>query len=107
MKDTVLFFELWNEGGFSKLQCTTFVFFRSSPRDCALLASLVVCASRLMFTYVKTVFCNSGFLISLTKAPQVSPFEFEEFVRRKLQLSHWDVMAIDLKEADSVVAPRC
>ena len=29
---------------------------------------------------------------------QVSPFEFEEFVRGRLQLSHWDVMPADLKD---------
>ena len=31
-------------------------------------------------------------------AHQVSPFEFEEFVRGRLQLSHWDVMPADLKD---------
>ena len=28
----------------------------------------------------------------------MSPFEFEEFVRMKLRLSHWDVMPADLKD---------
>ena len=28
----------------------------------------------------------------------MSPFEFEEFVRTKLRLSHWDVMQADLKD---------
>lgn len=36
--------------------------------------------------------------IDMDTSNRVSPFEFEEFVRGRLQLSHWDVMPADLKE---------
>jgi len=36
--------------------------------------------------------------VDMNTSNWVSPFEFEEFVRMKLRLSHWDVMPADLKE---------
>jgi len=36
--------------------------------------------------------------VDMNTSNRVSPFEFEEFVRMKLRLSHWDVMPADLKE---------